>query len=188
MHLQFRVLTIAAVVGLIACGKKPEPEAPAPQPTPTANQPAPPPSEDAAAKAAREQAERDRLAREAAEKAAADRATALQQLVAMIHFDFDKADIRPSEAAILDLNAQWLKDNDLIVLIEGHCDERGTNEYNLALGERRAKAARDHLVSRGIAADRITAVSYGEERPLCTENAEGCWRRNRRADFLVRPK
>ncbi|MGH7391316.1 MAG: peptidoglycan-associated lipoprotein Pal [Candidatus Rokuibacteriota bacterium] len=105
-----------------------------------------------------------------------------------IHFDFDKADIRPSEAAILDLNAQWLKDNDLLVLIEGHCDERGTNEYNLALGERRAKAARDHLVSRGIASDRITTVSYGEERPLCPESTEGCWRSNRRADFLVRPK
>ena len=112
MHLQFRLLTIVAAVGLIACGKKSEPEAPAPQPTPTANQPAPtPPSEDAAAKAAREQAERDRLAREAAERAAADRATALQQLVAMIHFDFDKADILSDDVSNLDRKAAILQAN-----------------------------------------------------------------------------
>src|SRR5262245_30514716 len=105
-----------------------------------------------------------------------------------VGFDFDKADIRPSDTAVLDGNAQWLKDNDLLVLIEGHADERGTNEYNLALGERRAKAVRDHLVARGIAADRLTTVSYGEERPVCTESNEACWKRNRRADFLVRPR
>jgi peptidoglycan-associated lipoprotein len=104
-------------------------------------------------------------------------------------FEFDKADLRPSDLPGLDANAQYLKDHgDLLIIVEGHCDERGTNEYNLALGERRAKAARDFLVSRGIAADRITTVSYGEERPGCTENNEQCWRLNRRAEFLVKPR
>jgi peptidoglycan-associated lipoprotein len=105
-----------------------------------------------------------------------------------VHFDFDKADIKPSEAAILDQDADWLKGNELLVLIEGHADERGTNEYNLALGERRAKAAREYLVSRGVAAERITTVSYGEERPVCTEKNESCWKRNRRDEFLVKPQ
>lgn len=104
-----------------------------------------------------------------------------------VYFDFDRADIRPGDAAILDLNAQWLKGRDVLVLIEGHADERGTNEYNLALGERRARAVRDYLVSRGVAADRLNTVSYGEERPVCTQRHENCWRRNRRVDFLTKP-
>ena len=104
-----------------------------------------------------------------------------------IHFDFDKYDIRPGDAKILDENAKWMKANtNTLILIEGHCDERGTNEYNLALGERRAKATMNYLVSQGIAATRITVISYGEERPLCTEKNEGCWIHNRRAHFLVK--
>jgi len=74
------------------------------------------------------------------------------------------------------------------LLIEGHCDERGTNEYNLALGERRAKATMNYLVSQGIQANRITIISYGEERPICTEKTEACWAKNRRANFLVKPR
>ncbi len=106
-----------------------------------------------------------------------------------IHFDFDKYDIRPGDAKILDENAKWMKaDTNTLVLIEGHCDERGTNEYNLALGERRAKATMNYLVSQGIAATRITVISYGEERPLCTEHNEGCWTQNRRAHFLVKSR
>ncbi len=106
-----------------------------------------------------------------------------------IHFDFDKYDIRPGDAKILDANAAWLKQNDnMLVLIEGHADERGTNEYNLALGERRAKAAMNYLVAQGVQANRITIISYGEERPLCTEKNEACWARNRRAHFLVKPR
>jgi peptidoglycan-associated lipoprotein len=109
--------------------------------------------------------------------------------VRTIRFAFDKADIRQDEARVLDANAEWLQANrDTAVLIEGHCDERGTNEYNLALGERRARAARDYLVSRGVAADRLSVVSYGEERPLCREKTEGCWTENRRAHFLVKPQ
>jgi peptidoglycan-associated lipoprotein len=106
-----------------------------------------------------------------------------------VYFDFDKYDIRPDDAKTLDTNAAWLKSNaDNLVLIEGHCDERGTNEYNLALGERRAKATMNYLVSQGIQANRITIISYGEERPVCTEHMEACWAKNRRAGFLVKPR
>jgi peptidoglycan-associated lipoprotein len=104
-----------------------------------------------------------------------------------IHFDFDRYEIRPGDAQILDADAAWLKTNARhLLLIEGHCDERGTNEYNLALGERRAKATMNYLASRGVAATRMTIVSYGEERPQCTEHTEACWAKNRRAHFLVK--
>ena len=106
-----------------------------------------------------------------------------------IQFDFDKYDIRPDAARTLDTNAAWLKSNgNHLLLIEGHCDERGTNEYNLALGERRAKSAMNYLVSQGVQASRITIISYGEERPLCTEHTETCWAQNRRDHFLVKPR
>jgi peptidoglycan-associated lipoprotein len=105
-----------------------------------------------------------------------------------IFFDFDAYDIRPGEAAILDANVDWLRSNpNYLVLIEGHCDERGTNEYNIALGEHRARAAMNYLVAHGIPASRLTTFSYGEERPLCTEHTEACWASNRRAHFLIRP-
>jgi peptidoglycan-associated lipoprotein len=104
-----------------------------------------------------------------------------------IHFDFDKSDIRSGDGQILKKNAEWLKENSrVLLLIEGHADERGTNEYNLALGERRAKSTRDYLVSLGIEGNRINMISYGEERPFCTEHNEGCWAKNRRAHFLVK--
>ena len=105
-----------------------------------------------------------------------------------VFFDFDKYDIRPNDAKMLDTNAAWLKSNDNLVLIEGHCDERGTNEYNLALGERRAKAAMNYLVAQGVQASRITIISYGKERPTCTEHSESCWAQNRRAHFLVKAR
>jgi len=107
--------------------------------------------------------------------------------VRAIHFDFDRSDIRPGDAAVLDANAEWLRANpDRLVLIEGHCDERGTAEYNLALGERRALATKAYLVARGIADARMTITSYGFERPVCREHTETCWARNRRADLLVK--
>jgi peptidoglycan-associated lipoprotein len=105
-----------------------------------------------------------------------------------IFFDFDKYDVRPNDAKTLDTNAAWLKSNDNLVLIEGHCDERGTNEYNLALGERRAKATMNYLVAQGVQASRITIISYGKERPTCTEHSEACWAQNRRAHFLVKAR
>ena len=106
-----------------------------------------------------------------------------------VFFEFDKYDIRPADTRTLDANAAWLKSNpNHLVLIEGHADERGTNEYNLALGERRAKSTMNYLVSQGVQANRVTIISYGEERPTCTEKSEGCWAKNRRAHFLVKPR
>jgi peptidoglycan-associated lipoprotein len=106
-----------------------------------------------------------------------------------VYFDFDKYDIRPPDAKTLDANATWLKSNpNHLVLIEGHCDERGTNEYNLALGERRAKSTMNYLVSQGVQASRITIISYGEERPVCTQKNDECWAKNRRAHFLVKAR
>ncbi|HEX9409354.1 MAG TPA: peptidoglycan-associated lipoprotein Pal [Methylomirabilota bacterium] len=106
-----------------------------------------------------------------------------------IYFDFDKYDVRPNDAKILDGNAAWLKTNaDNLVLIEGNCDERGTAEYNLALGEKRAKAAMNYLVAQGIQASRVTIISYGKERPVCTEKSEACWAQNRRDNFLTKSR
>jgi len=120
------------------------------------------------------------------------RAAAPREFVAIaelrdIHFDFDKYNLRAADARILDGNARWMKANPThLILIEGHADERGTNEYNLALGERRAKVTMNYLVAQGVQASRMTLISYGEERPLCTEKTEECWARNRRAHFLVK--
>ncbi|MCX7792946.1 MAG: peptidoglycan-associated lipoprotein Pal [Thermodesulfovibrionales bacterium] len=103
-----------------------------------------------------------------------------------IYFDFDKYDIRPDAKPVLEKLASWLKSNPKAkVLIEGHCDERGTNQYNLALGERRANAAKNYLMALGISSSRIETVTYGEERPLCREQTEECWQLNRRAHFVI---
>ena len=104
-----------------------------------------------------------------------------------VHFEFDRAALRAEDTRVLEANAKWLLDHPgTQLLIEGHADERGTNEYNLALGENRARVTRDQLVARGVAASRITLVSYGEERPTCRERSENCWAHNRRAHFLVK--
>ena len=106
-----------------------------------------------------------------------------------VHFDFDKSVIRPGDARILDASADWLKSNPRsIVLVEGHCDERGTSEYNLALGDRRARAVVAYLARKGIDARRFTTISYGEARPVCSEKAESCWARNRRAESLTKER
>jgi peptidoglycan-associated lipoprotein len=106
-----------------------------------------------------------------------------------IYFAFDAATLRPADTKILDDSAKWLASNpNYLLLIEGHCDERGTNDYNLALGDKRAKAAMNHLVAQGVKTDRIAIVSYGEERPVCSEHNESCWSKNRRAQFLVKER
>ncbi|MFB3819653.1 MAG: peptidoglycan-associated lipoprotein Pal [Candidatus Methylomirabilales bacterium] len=103
-----------------------------------------------------------------------------------IFFDFDRDAIRDDQKAALDANAAWLKARpNAKVTIEGHADERGTSEYNLALGDRRAKTSRDYLVAKGVEASRITVVSYGEERPFVLGHDENAWRWNRRAHFVV---
>ncbi len=111
------------------------------------------------------------------------------KLLKDIHFDFDKYEVRRVDEAILKENAAFLKNNPKMkVQIEGHCDERGTVEYNLALGERRANNAKQYLVSLGIPADRISTISYGKERPLDKGHNEEAWAKNRRAHIVVLSK
>jgi peptidoglycan-associated lipoprotein len=106
--------------------------------------------------------------------------------LADIHFDYDSAELTDQARATLEKHAAWLREHpDLRAVAEGHCDERGTVEYNLALGELRARAARDYLVSLGVPAGRLGTVSYGKERPLDPAAGEAAWSRNRRAHFAV---
>lgn len=103
-----------------------------------------------------------------------------------IYFDYDKYDIRADAAEILKENAKYLKENkDVVIQVEGHCDDRGSNEYNLALGEKRAKAAKQYLVNLGIAKKRISTISFGEEKPLVPGSDESAWAQNRRAEFVI---
>jgi peptidoglycan-associated lipoprotein len=103
-----------------------------------------------------------------------------------IGFNFDSADLSETARATLKANAEWLKANPSArVQIEGHCDERGTAEYNMALGAKRAQAAMDYLSTLGVAANRLSTISYGEEIPVCKEHNEECWVKNRRARFVT---
>lgn len=103
-----------------------------------------------------------------------------------IHFGYNDATIQPQDNEILKSNADYLSKNAAVrVQIEGHCDDRGSEEYNIALGARRAQAAKDYLSTLGIAADRMSTISYGKELPLCTEETDDCWAKNRRDHFVV---
>lgn len=105
----------------------------------------------------------------------------------LVHFDFDKYNIRPDAAEVLKRKADWLKENpDVAVIIEGHCDERGTEAYNLALGDRRANSAKKFLASLGVDEKRLEAISYGKERPLDPRHNEEAWAKNRRAQFVIK--
>lgn len=111
------------------------------------------------------------------------------KLLKDIHFDFDKYDIRPGDAAILKENAGWLTKYPRVkIQIEGHCDERGTAEYNLALGERRSNSAKNYLLTLGIPGDRVSTISYGKERPLDPGHNEEAWTKNRRGHFIILSK
>jgi peptidoglycan-associated lipoprotein len=104
-------------------------------------------------------------------------------------FDYDKSDLREDGRASLQKDAEFLKKwSSIIVSVEGHCDTRGSSEYNLALGSRRATAVKDYLVSLGVAANRVTVVSKGKEQPFCTEETESCWQQNRRGHFIITAK
>ncbi|NLD37976.1 MAG: peptidoglycan-associated lipoprotein Pal [Desulfatiglans sp.] len=156
-------------------------------PTPVAVE-EPPKVDDSAeqARIAAEQAEKDRLAAEAArlerEKAAAKAAMESEK----IYFDYDRADIKPEYQAVLSKKVGWLKDNSSYKLkIEGHCDERGSTEYNMALGARRAEATAKYISAAGVSSDRLTTVSYGEEKPVATGSNEAAWSQNRRAEFVL---
>jgi peptidoglycan-associated lipoprotein len=187
----------AAVVStaLVACHK-----APAPQPAPVQASAAPDPdsirrvqAEEAARRAAAEEAARRKAAedsanaaREAAARAAAAIAAAKATLLQTVHFDFDKSDIRAEDRALLDAKIPVLQASpNVMIRIAGNTDDRGSDEYNLALGQRRAAAVKAYLVQHGIAESRFETVSYGEERPVAQGADEGAWSQNRRAEFEI---
>lgn len=140
-------------------------------------------AKDAAAKAAKDAA--DRAKRDAAAK---DAAILRELQIADIHFDFDKYNIKPEDQAILKAAASaYLKNTTYKLVIEGNCDERGTGEYNLALGQKRADVTAQYLIDLGIAKERIKTISYGKERPLDAAHNETAWAKNRRVHFDVVP-
>ena len=184
MLVRWSLLLVALLAGLAAtvgCGKKPEPVAEIKPPETTVAAP------DTAAerRAAFEDLFRRRQAEEAAKAAqAAQAAQAAVLVMDDVHFEYDKYTLTPEARQVLNETARRLKDNaDAVIQIEGHCDERGTQEYNLALGQRRAQAAKDYLADFGIDPGRVTNISYGEERPLDPASNEEAWAKNRRAHF-----
>jgi len=109
------------------------------------------------------------------------------QRIQDIYFDYDRYDVRTDARTTLTANARALTERaTLRITIEGHCDERGSERYNLALGDRRANAAKEFLVGQGVASDRMDTVSFGENQPVCSDSNEDCWQRNRRAHFVLR--
>lgn len=186
------VLMGCGVALLVACGKNPQPEA-TPTPAPNADSIAAAErarADSAAADSARRaQEEAERIARQrAADSAAAAGAVTevRNMLAALIHFDYDKSALRADDQSALDQKVAILQANSAVrIRISGHCDERGSDEYNLALGNRRATAAKQYLVSHGIDAGRIETVSYGEERPIATGHDEDSWAQNRRDEFEI---
>ena len=162
-------LTAASALALTACSKKaPEELPPAPQQTSTPMPAGPGPQTGAPIPGTQQHFAQTMQGRDT------------------IYFDTDKFDIDGEDRAALGQQASYLREYPNIrATVEGHCDERGTREYNLALGERRANAAKNYLVSLGVPGDRITTVSYGKERPVATGSNEGAWARNRRAVTIV---
>jgi peptidoglycan-associated lipoprotein len=179
----------AAAIVAVAC--PPPPPAPPPDPGVNADSIA---REDSIRRAQEEEAERRRL--EEAERARREREAMSERariadelrntMAVMIHFDFDRADVRPGDAAILDQKVAILTANpNLRIRISGHCDERGSDEYNLALGNRRATSAKQYLVSHGVDGSRIETVSFGEERAVAMGRDEDSWAQNRRDEFEI---
>jgi peptidoglycan-associated lipoprotein len=106
-----------------------------------------------------------------------------------VHFDLDQSKIRPGDTPLLTENARWLRSRkEMVVQVDGHADERGSDDYNARLGQRRADAVRKYLIAQGIEADRIMTMSQGEQSPICSEHTEACWAKNRRAEFQVKPR
>jgi len=168
-------LMILALVSLTGC---PPPATPKPE-TPSA------PAQATAKQKPPQAAAKSKAPASSLEAARQGKAPAASPL-AEIYFDFDRYELRADARATLKKNADWLKANPAArVEIEGHADERGTNEYNLALGAKRAQAASDYLSTLGVAKGRLSTKSYGEELPVCKEKNEGCWQKNRRDRFVV---
>ncbi len=174
--------SFALILVVVGCGgSAPEPQ-PEPEPEPQATQP----TVDEEAERARMEAERRRREEEERRRLEAARERVMTVLAERVHFDFDKSDIRPDAEEVLQRKVTVLREYPGIELrLEGHCDERGSNEYNLALGQRRAEAVKRYLVSYGLSAGRFTTISYGEERPLDRGHNEQAWALNRRAEFTL---
>jgi peptidoglycan-associated lipoprotein len=185
------VLTIATLsVAAAACRKKPEP-APLPAAQPTATAPRGP-DPDSIARVRAEEARLRRIkdstdaANAARDAAARDAASLRATLTATVHFAYDQSDLRPDDKSILDAKIPILQANTgVMIRVSGHTDERGSDEYNLALGQRRAAAAKAYLVQHGIAESRIETISYGEERPSAQGSDESAYSQNRRAEFEI---
>jgi peptidoglycan-associated lipoprotein len=184
-----RLLTISLclAMALAACGKKPPPPPPMPPPPPPAEAtpppPPPPPPAPTPAPETRVPTEEELMARMSLEELNA------KKPLGDVFFALDSSDLPDEARASLQKNSEYLKRwTSLKISVEGHCDERGTAEYNLALGERRAVAVRTYLTSLGVGADRMTVVSKGKEQPFCSERAEGCYSQNRRGHFLITAK
>jgi peptidoglycan-associated lipoprotein len=184
----FAALVLAAVVGVSACGKKKPATAPAPppqqtQPTTTAPPPPPPPPAAPRETSAPAPTEDEIFARKSLDDLNREKP------LADAYFDLDSSQIRSDARPVLQKDADWMKRwTSTKVTVEGHADSRGSAEYNLALGERRAAAVRDYLANLGITADRIQVVSKGKEQPVCTEENESCWQQNRRGHFVITAK
>jgi peptidoglycan-associated lipoprotein len=182
------VLALAGAVSLsVGCGKKVPPPAPAPPPPPPAAPapppPPPPPPPPAPAPAPRPLTEEQIFTQKSLEQLNAEHP------LEDVFFDLDRADLRDDSHAPLQKDADWMKKwATTTVSIEGHCDSRGSAEYNLALGTRRANAVKEYLVSLGIPATRVAVISKGKEQPFCQENNESCWQQNRRGHFVVTAK
>jgi peptidoglycan-associated lipoprotein len=184
----FAAFTIVAALSVTACGKKKPPAAAPPPPAAAApaTAPAPPPPPPPAPREnpqPRVPTEEEIFANTSLE------ALNSQKPLGDAFFDLDQQSIRDDAKPVLQKNADWMKKwGTTKVMVEGHADSRGSAEYNLALGERRATAVRDYLVNLGIGTDRIQIVSKGKEAPVCSEEAEACWQQNRRGHFVVTAK
>jgi peptidoglycan-associated lipoprotein len=177
----FLAAALLVAAGL-AC-KKPAPAAPEP-PTPAA---APAPAQSTAQTPDDSQQRAAEAAAEAARRAEAAYQAAAAAALKDVYFDYDKSDIMDSQKPVLEAIASFMKQYPQAnVFIDGNCDERGTVEYNLALGQRRAAAAQSYLVTLGVPAARLSTTSYGKEKPVCTEPVESCWSRNRRDHFALK--
>ena len=184
------LLTLAVVLSLGAAGcakKAPLPAPPAPPPPPTAPAPPPtpppPPAAPPATPAPVALSEDEIFNRKTLDQLNAERP------LADVYFDLDESTVRDDARGPLQKNAEWLKRWAATrISIEGHCDERGSAEYNLGLGDRRGAAVKAYLVNLGVAADRIAVVSKGKESPFCTESNESCWQQNRRGHFRITAK
>jgi peptidoglycan-associated lipoprotein len=179
--------SLVLAIGVAACGKKAPAVAPPPPPAATAPAapPAPPapPAAPAPAAAPKALTEDEIFAQKSLAQLNSERP------LADVYFDLDESSIKDDAKASLSTNATWLKRwTGTRINIEGHCDERGTAEYNLGLGERRANAVKAYLVELGVPTDRVVIVSKGKESPFCTESNESCWRQNRRGHFVITAK